>query len=436
MSNLSKQQDYPTFAKSFSKSKAMNKSRSIELMAPAGSYEALMAAINAGCNSVYFGVEQLNMRSRSSNNFTIEDLKKIAELGKEHNIKTYLTMNTVLYDHDINLMKRIIDAAKESGITAVIAADHAVMNYAKKVGVEIHVSTQANISNIDTVEFYANYADVVVLARELSLKQVGEISREIKRREITGPSGKLIEVEIFAHGALCMAVSGKCYLSLHSHFASANRGACIQNCRRTYVVKDEEGIEFEIDNEYIMSAKDLCTIDFIDKIIDAGVTVLKIEGRGRSADYVHVVTTCYNEAIEAYLDGTYNQEKVADWKERLATVFNRGFWDGYYLGKKMGEWSDEYGSKATKQKTYIGRGLKYFEKAQVGEFQLDSHTLKVGDEVMITGPTTGYVETIISEIRVENQVTEAVKKGDVFSFPIDIKIRPSDKLYKLHEPIK
>jgi len=436
MSNLSKQQEYPTFAKSFSKSKGMNKSRSIELMAPAGSYEALMAAINAGCNSVYFGVEQLNMRSRSSNNFTIEDLKKIAELGKEHNIKTYLTMNTVLYDHDINLMKRIIDAAKESGITAVIAADHAVMNYAKKVGVEIHVSTQANISNIDTVEFYANYADVVVLARELSLKQVGEISREIKRREITGPSGKLIEVEIFAHGALCMAVSGKCYLSLHSHFASANRGACIQNCRRTYVVKDEEGIEFEIDNEYIMSAKDLCTIDFIDKIIDAGVTVLKIEGRGRSADYVHVVTTCYNEAIEAYLEGTYNQEKVADWKERLATVFNRGFWDGYYLGKKMGEWSDEYGSKATKQKTYIGRGLKYFEKAQVGEFQLDSHSLKVGDEVMITGPTTGYVETIISEIRVDNQVTEAVKKGDVFSFPIDIKIRPSDKLYKLHEPIK
>ena len=436
MSNLPKQQEYPTFAKSFSKSKAMNKSRSIELMAPAGSYEALMAAINAGCNSVYFGVEQLNMRSRSSNNFTIEDLKKIAELGKEHNIKTYLTMNTVLYDHDINLMKRIIDAAKESGITAVIAADHAVMNYAKKVGVEIHVSTQANISNIDTVEFYANYADVVVLARELSLKQVGEISREIKRREITGPSGKLIEVEIFAHGALCMAVSGKCYLSLHSHFASANRGACIQNCRRTYVVKDEEGIEFEIDNEYIMSAKDLCTIDFIDKIIDAGVTVLKIEGRGRSADYVHVVTTCYNEAIEAYIEGTYNQEKVADWKERLATVFNRGFWDGYYLGKKMGEWSDEYGSKATKQKTYIGRGLKYFEKAQVGEFQLDSHSLKVGDEVMITGPTTGYVETIISEIRVDNQVTEAVKKGDVFSFQIDIKIRHSDKLYKLHEPVK
>lgn len=415
----------------------MNKTRSIELMAPAGSYEALMAAIHAGCNSVYFGVEQLNMRSRSSNNFTIEDLKKIAEIGKENNVKTYLTINTVLYDHDINLMKKIVDAAKESGITAVIAADHAVMNYAKKVGVEIHISTQANISNIDTIEFYANFADVVVLARELSLKQVAEISREIKRREITGPSGKLVEIEIFAHGALCMAVSGKCYLSLHSHFASANRGACIQNCRRNYIVTDkEEGIEFEIDNEYIMSAKDLCTIDFIDKIIDAGVSVLKIEGRGRSADYVHVVTTCYSEAIDSYLEGTFTPEKIENWKERLTTVFNRGFWDGYYLGKKMGEWSDEYGSKATKQKLYIGRGIKYFDKSQVGEFQLDSHSLKVGDEVMITGPTTGYVETIVSEIRMENVPTETVKKGDVFSFPIGTKIRPSDKLYKLIEPIK
>lgn len=414
----------------------MKTPRTIELMAPAGSFESLMAAINAGCNSVYFGVEQLNMRSRSSNNFTLDDLKEIARIGKENNVKTYITMNTVMYDHDINLMKRIIDAAKENEITAIIAADHAVMNYAKKVGVEVHISTQANISNIDTIEFYAMFADVCVLARELSLKQVAEITREIKRRNITGPSGKLMEIEIFAHGALCMAVSGKCYLSLHSHFASANRGACIQNCRRTYVVKDEEGIEFEIDNEYIMSAKDLCTIDFIDKILDAGVSVLKIEGRGRSADYVHVVTTCYNEAIEAYLNGTYTPEKVEVWKEKLATVFNRGFWDGYYLGKKMGEWSDEYGSKATKQKTYIGRGLKYFDKSQVGEFQLDSHSLKVGDEVMITGPTTGYVETVISEMRIDNVPTDAVKKGDVFSFPLDIKIRPSDKLYKLHEPIK
>lgn len=414
----------------------MSKNRSIELMAPAGSYESLMAAINAGCNSVYFGVEQLNMRSRSSNNFTIEDLKKIAQIGKDNHVKTYLTINTVLYDHDINLMKNIVDAAKESGITAIIAADHAVLNYARKVGIEIHISTQANVSNIDTVEFYANYADVVVLARELSLKQVAEITREIKRREITGPSGRLIEIEIFAHGALCMAISGKCYLSLHSHFASANRGACIQNCRRNYVVTDEEGIEFEIDNEYIMSAKDLCTIDFLDKIIDAGVSVLKLEGRGRSADYVHTVTTCYNEAIDAYLDGTYTSDKIKIWKERLETVFNRGFWDGYYLGRKMGEWSDEYGSKATKQKVYIGRGIHYYDKAQVGEFQLDAHNLKVGDEIMVTGPTTGYVETVVSEIRLDNNPVEDVKKGDTFSIPIADKIRPSDKLYKLVEPVK
>ena len=325
--------------------------RSIELMSPAGSYEALMAAIQAGCNSVYFGVEQLNMRARSSNNFTLEDLKKIAEIGKENNVKTYLTLNTILYDHDITLMKSIVNAAKENGVSAIIASDHAVMNYAKKIGMEIHISTQANVSNIDTVEFYANFADVVVLARELSLMQVADISREIKRRNITGPSGKLIELEIFAHGALCMAVSGKCYLSLHSHFASANRGACIQNCRRSYVVTDkEDGMEFEIDNEFIMSAKDLCTIDFIDKILDAGVSVLKLEGRGRSVDYVHTVTKCYTEAIDAYIDGTYSQDKVKDWKEKLATVFNRGFWDGYYLGRKMGEWCDENGSKSSKKK--------------------------------------------------------------------------------------
>ena len=325
--------------------------RSIELMSPAGSYEALMAAIQAGCNSVYFGVEQLNMRARSSNNFTLEDLKKIAEIGKENNVKTYLTLNTILYDHDITLMKSIVNAAKENGVSAIIASDHAVMNYAKKIGMEIHISTQANVSNIDTVEFYANFADVVVLARELSLMQVADISREIKRRNITGPSGKLIELEIFAHGALCMAVSGKCYLSLHSHFASANRGACIQNCRRSYVVTDkEDGMEFEIDNEFIMSAKDLCTIDFIDKILDAGVSVLKLEGRGRSVDYVHTVTKCYTEAIDAYIDGTYSQDKVKDWKEKLATVFNRGFWDGYYLGRKMGEWCDEKGSKSSKKK--------------------------------------------------------------------------------------
>jgi len=406
--------------------------RSIELMSPAGSYEALMAAIHAGCNSVYFGVEQLNMRARSSNNFTLEDLKRIVEIGKENNVKTYLTLNTILYDHDITLMKSIVNAAKENGVTAIIASDHAVMNYAKKIGMEIHISTQANVSNIDTVEFYANFVDVVVLARELSLMQVADISREIKRRNITGPSGKLIELEIFAHGALCMAVSGKCYLSLHSHFASANRGACIQNCRRSYVVTDkEDGMEFEIDNEFIMSAKDLCTIDFIDKILNAGVSVLKLEGRGRSVDYVHTVTKCYNESIDAYLEGTYTKEKVSEWKTQLATVFNRGFWDGYYLGRKMGEWCDENGSKSSKKKIYLAKGLKYFEQAKVGEFQCESHSLSVGDEIMITGPTTGYIELKIEELRVDGKPTYKVVKGNIFTITSEEKIRPSDKLYKL-----
>lgn len=410
----------------------MNADRKIELMAPAGSYESLIAAIKAGCNSVYFGVEQLNMRARSSNNFTLEDLKKIAEIGKENNVKTYLTLNTILYDHDINLMKSIVDTAKESGVTAIIASDHAVMNYAKKIGMEIHISTQANVSNIDTVEFYANFADVIVLARELSLKQVADISREIKRRNITGPSGKLIELEIFAHGALCMAVSGKCYLSLHSHFASANRGACIQNCRRSYVVTDkEEGIEFEVDNEFIMSAKDLCTIDFIDKILDAGVSVLKIEGRGRSVDYVYTVTKCYNEAIVSYLHGSFDQHKVQAWKAQLATVFNRGFWDGYYLGRKMGEWCDENGSKSSKRKIYLAKGLKFFDKVGVGEFKCESHSLNVGDEVIITGPTTGYIQLVVDELRVDGKPSEKAVKGDVFSIATPEKIRPSDKLYKL-----
>lgn len=306
------------------------------------------------------------------------------------------------------------------------------MNYAKKIGMEIHISTQANVSNIDTVEFYANFADVIVLARELSLKQVADISREIKRRNITGPSGKLIELEIFAHGALCMAVSGKCYLSLHSHFASANRGACIQNCRRSYVVTDkEEGIEFEVDNEFIMSAKDLCTIDFIDKILDAGVSVLKIEGRGRSVDYVYTVTKCYNEAIVSYLHGSFDQHKVQAWKAQLATVFNRGFWDGYYLGRKMGEWCDENGSKSSKRKIYLAKGLKFFDKVGVGEFKCESHSLNVGDEVIITGPTTGYIQLVVDELRVDGKPSEKVVKGDVFSIATPEKIRPSDKLYKL-----
>ncbi len=401
-------------------------------MSPAGSYESLMAAIKAGCNSVYFGVEQLNMRARSSNNFTLEDLKKIAQIGKDNNVKTYLTLNTILYDHDITLMKSIVNTARESGVTAIIASDHSVMNYAKKIGIEIHISTQANVSNIDTVEFYANFADVIVLARELSLKQVAEISREIKRREIKGPSGKLIELEIFAHGALCMAVSGKCYLSLHSHFASANRGACIQNCRRSYVVTDkEDGIEFEVDNEFIMSAKDLCTIYFIDKILDAGVSVLKIEGRGRSVDYVYTVTKCYNEAINSYLNGSFTQEKIAMWKQELSTVFNRGFWDGYYLGRKMGEWCDENGSKSSKRKIYLAKGIKYFDQVGVGEFKCESHDLSIGDEVIITGPTTGYLQMVIDELRIDGKPSTKAQKGDTFTIALNEKIRPSDKLYKL-----
>ncbi|MFQ5447857.1 MAG: peptidase U32 family protein, partial [Saprospiraceae bacterium] len=368
----------------------------------------------------------------SSNNFSTDDLVKIASLCTERGVKTYITLNTVMYDHDIRLMKSIVDKARESGITAIIASDHAAMNYARKTGMPVHVSTQANISNIDTVEFYAAYADVMVMARELSLKQVGHIAREIERRGVTGPSGELVEVEVFAHGALCMAVSGKCYLSLHSHNASANRGACIQNCRRSYVVTGkEEGVELEIDNEYIMSAKDLCTIDFLDQVLAAGVRVLKIEGRGRSADYVYTTVRCYREAVDAILDGTYGPEKVAQWKEQLATVFNRGFWDGYYLGRKMGEWNDSYGSKATTTKIFLGRGIKYFSKAGAGEFLMETRSLAQGDEIIITGPTTGIVKATVEELRVDDRRVEKVSKGDRFSMPVGETIRPSDKLYKI-----
>jgi len=404
----------------------------MELMAPAGSYEALAAAVKAGANSVYFGVEQLNMRTKSTHNFTMEDLPEIARVCKENGLKSYLTLNTIVYDHDVSLMKRILDETKASGITAVIASDHAVMNYAKKIGVTVHISTQANITNIDTVEFYSAYADVMVMARELSLLQVEAINKEIARREVTGPSGKLVRTEVFGHGALCMAVSGKCYLSLHSHFSSANRGACVQNCRKPYVVMDkDEGTQFEIDNEYIMSAADLCTIDFLDKVIAAGVSVLKIEGRGRAADYVFTTTQCYREAIDAYYDGTFSSEKVADWKERLSTVFNRGFWDGYYLGRKMGEWSDEPGSKATKRKVYIGKGMKYYENAGIGEFLIEAQNVKVGDELIITGPTTGVVELHLESLRVDDEPAEGAKRGATITFPVNEKIRPSDKLYKL-----
>ncbi|HOY49587.1 MAG TPA: peptidase U32 family protein [Flavobacteriales bacterium] len=404
----------------------------MELMAPVGSYESLMAAIQAGANSVYFGVEQLNMRTRSSINFTLEDLAEISRICTEHSVKTYLTINTIIYDHDISLMKKIVDAAFANNISAVIASDHAVMNYAKKIGMRVHISTQANVTNIDTIEFYSAYADVMVLARELGLMQVEAISKEIARRDVRGPSGDLVKIEIFGHGALCMAVSGKCYLSLHSNFASANRGACLQNCRHAYVVTDKEtGNELEIDNEYIMSAKDLCTIGFLDKVMESGVSVLKIEGRGRSADYVHTVITCYREAIDSIYDGSYSREKVEAWTYRLATVYNRGFWDGYYLGRTMGEWNDEYGSKATKRKIFIGKGLKYYDAVKVGEFQLESHSLEVGDEILITGPTTGVIQQIVEELRLDNVKTDKVKKGDVFSVSVEAKVRPSDKLYKI-----
>ncbi len=401
-------------------------------MAPVGSHESLTAAINAGCNSVYFGLEQLNMRSRSSINFTTEDLPDIVAKCKEYSIKTYLTLNTVLYDHDIRLMKTIVDNAKEQGVTAVIASDHAAMAYCKKIEMPAHISTQANVTNIDTLEFYAEYADVMVLSRELTLKQVKDITHQIERKNIKGPSGKLIRIEVFAHGALCMAVSGKCYLSLHSHNASANRGACIQNCRRKYIVTDkDEGIEFEIDNEYIMSAKDLCTIGFLDKIIDSGVQILKIEGRGRSADYVDTTIGCYREAIDSIYNNTYNQDKVANWVKQLETVYNRGFWEGYYLGRKMGEWNNSYGSKATSKKIFIGRGIRYFKKIKVAEFQVESHGIKKGDKILITGPTTGVVRTVVNEIRIDNNKVEEATKGDNFSLAIEHKIRPSDKLYKI-----
>ncbi len=404
----------------------------IELLAPAGSFESLTAAIQAGADAVYFGVEQLNMRTRSSSNFTVEDLADVAVLCKKHGVKSYITLNTIIYDHDLSLMKKIVDAARENGIDALIASDIAVMNYARKIGMPIHISTQTNITNIDAIEFFAVFADVMVLSRELTLMQVKALTAEVARRKITGPSGNLVRIEIFGHGALCMAVSGKCYMSLHSNFASANRGACIQNCRRSYIVTDKDsGTEFEVDNEYIMSAKDLCTIDFLDQVADAGVSVLKIEGRGRSADYVYTVTQCYREALTALKDGTFSAEKTAAWKTRLSTVYNRGFWEGYYLGRTMGEWSSDYGSLATKRKIYLGKGVKYFEEAQAGEFFLETQTLKTGDEILITGPTTGVLQHTVGYIRVNNKVVDTVQKGESFTLPLPDKIRPSDKLYKM-----
>ncbi len=400
-------------------------------MAPVGSYESLTAAIQGGANSIYFGIEGLNMRARSSNNFTVNDLHEIVRICNEHHIKSYLTVNTVIYDEDLKLMRRIIDAAREAGLSAIIASDVAAMSYASSIGVEVHLSTQLNISNAEALKFYARYADVVVLARELSLEQVAGIYKTICDENIKGPGGELIRIEMFCHGALCMAVSGKCYLSLHEMNASANRGACMQVCRRAYTVKDKESdLELEVDNQYIMSPKDLKTIHFMNKMIDSGVRVFKIEGRARGAEYVRTVVSCYREAVEAYLDNSFTDEKIEDWNERLATVFNRGFWNGYYLGQRLGEWTSRYGSSATKTKVLIGKGIKYFSKLGVAEFQIESRSLKVGDEILITGPTTGAVTTIVDEIRVDLKPVDEAVKGERFSIKLKEKIRPSDKLFK------
>ncbi|MDR1501920.1 MAG: U32 family peptidase [Prevotella sp.] len=403
-----------------------------EIMAPVGSYDSLTAAIQGGADSIYFGIEGLNMRARSSNNFTIDDLKQIASVCKENGLKSYLTVNTIIYDNDISLMHQIVNAAKEAELSAIIASDVSVMMYARSIGVEVHLSTQLNITNTEALKFYGQFADVVVLARELNLDQVAAIYKDIVEQNIKGPNGKLIRIEMFSHGALCMAVSGKCYLSLHERDLSANRGACNQICRRSYIVKDKEtDIELEIDNEYIMSPKDLKTIHFMNKMMDAGVRVFKIEGRARGPEYVRTVVECYKEAIKAYCEGTFTEEKVENWDERLATVFNRGFWDGYYLGQRLGEWSSNYGSGATKRKVYIAKGIKYFSNLGVAEFLMETQSLKVGDEILITGPTTGAVFQTIEEIRVDLKSVEETVKGEKFSIKVNDKIRPSDKLFKL-----
>ena len=406
--------------------------KDFEIMAPAGSWESLQAAIQAGADSVYFGIERLNMRSRSSSNFTTEDLHRIVERCKEAGIKSYLTINTIIYDEDLDLMREIVDNAKEAGVSAIIAADVAVMQYAISQGVEVHLSTQLNISNIEALRFYAQFADVVVLARELNMDQVAEIHRRIVEENIVGRNGELIRIEMFCHGALCMAVSGKCYLSLHELNASANRGACMQVCRRAYRVHDEDSdIELTVDNKYIMSPKDLKTIHFMNKMMDSGVRVFKIEGRARGAEYVKAVVSCYNEAIEAHLNDTFTDEKVADWDVRLSKVFNRGFWDGYYLGQRLGEWSHNYGSKATHKKVYIGKCTNFFQKIGVAEFLLEAQSLSVGDEILVTGETTGAYEDVVEEVRVDLKPVDTVEKGTYFSIKTKDVVRRNDKLFKI-----
>jgi len=408
--------------------------KDIEIMSPVGSYEMLMAAFQGGANSVYFGIGNLNMRSKSSKNFSLDDLKTIANMCHERGVKSYITLNTVVYDKELEDMRKIVDAAKENNISAIIAADISVIQYAYSQGVEVHISTQSNVTNIEAVKFYAHFADVMVTARELNLHQVKDIVDTIKKEDIRGPKGELVRIEIFAHGALCMAVSGKCYLSLDLMNSSANRGACLQPCRRPYKVTDKDGgLELEVDNEYIMSPEDLKTVDFLDKILYAGVRVLKIEGRGRNPEYVKKVSAVYRKAADAYFAKEYTQENIELWNKELASVYNRGFWDGYYLGRKTGEWTKKYGSRATTKKIYIGKITNYFKKLNVAEVQMDTKEIAVGDNIYIMGPTTGVYEDKIGEMRLDLKPVKRVKKGDVFSFKTKEIVRRNDKLYKIIE---
>ena len=410
----------------------------IEIMSPAGSFASLNTAIKAGANAVYFGIEQLNMRARAANNFKTTDLPEIVRICQAKNVKTYLTVNTILYDHDLTLLKKICDAAKAAGVTAIIASDVAAFQYANSIGLEIHISTQQNVSNIEAVRFFAKFADVIVLARELSLNQIKKIIQQIKDEKITSPRGELIKIEIFAHGALCVAISGKCYMSLATQNASANRGACTQNCRRTYRVIDEEnGEELVLDNKYIMSPKDLCTIGFLDQILKAGVSVLKLEGRGRSPEYVHVVTKCYREAADSVENETYTPEKIADWTKQLESVYNRGLWHGgYYLGKQLGEWSGEYGSHTTTQNDYVGHVTNFFRKINVGEFLIEAGEIKVGEEILITGDTTGVVKCKVEEIILNDKAVDSAKQGDTITFKVPDQIRYNDKLFVIRNRAK
>ena len=401
-------------------------------MAPAGSFDSMQAALDSGADSIYFGVEQLNMRARASINFTLDDLPEIAKRCSDKGVRTYLTLNTIIYDHDLTIVKTLIKEAKKANISAVIAMDQAVIQVARTEGMEVHISTQINITNIETLRFYSMFADTIVLSRELSLRQVKFITDQIEKDQIKGPSGRLVEIEIFGHGALCMAVSGKCYMSLHSHNSSANRGACKQNCRKKYTVIDQEtGFEMELDNEYIMSPKDLCTIDILDQVADAGIKVLKIEGRGRAPEYVAQVVRSYRDAIDAIADGTYDKDKVITWMKELGKVYNRGFWNGYYLGQKLGEWSSESGSHATQKKVFVGKGVHYFPKAKIGEFRIDAYDIKIGDTLLITGPTTGAQEFELISMLVDDEKKDIATKGTNVTIKLDFRIRESDKLYKI-----